>query len=40
MLCECDGILEVICVEDPQIHLSKSEKLVYQRLMRCTMFDL
>lgn len=32
MRCECGGILDVIRVEEPPEHLSKEEKLLYNRV--------
>lgn len=32
MICNCGGILFVIRVEEPPKHLSKEEKLIYNRL--------
>lgn len=32
MLCKCGGILFVIAVEEPPAHLSKSAKIVYNRV--------
>lgn len=32
MFCNCGGILLVIAIEEPPAHLSKAEKLIYNRV--------
>lgn len=32
MFCKCGGILLVVAVEEPPVHLSKQEKLIYNRV--------
>lgn len=32
MICKCGGILDVIRIEEPSHHLSKQEKVLYDRV--------